>query len=122
VSRDRNILLLNFLVLHNCIMSLSYCVIYGELWLQLVEMCCLSEPGYHHYLEGVMHKYGTIMRVWVGPHLFVALTEPKYVEVSKLALALWTKQKRQSYIELHCNRSVALRFKMQLLPRDVRLG
>jgi hypothetical protein len=56
--------------------------------LQLVEMFCLSEPEYHNYLEGIVHKYGSIARLWVGPYLFVGLTGAKYVEVSKLALAL----------------------------------
>jgi hypothetical protein len=61
---------------------------YGELWLQLVELFCLSEPGYHDSVEGIIQKYGTIARVWLGPYLFVGLAEAKYVEVSKLALAL----------------------------------
>jgi hypothetical protein len=54
--------------------------------LQLVEIFCLSEPGYHELAERIIHKYGTIARLWVGSHLFVALTEAKYVEVSKVAL------------------------------------
>jgi hypothetical protein len=33
-------------------------------------------------------KYGTIARLWFGPYLAVFLTEAKYVEVSKLALAV----------------------------------
>jgi len=56
--------------------------------LQLVEILCLSEPGFHDYLEGNMRKYGSIARVWVGPYLLVGLAETKYVEVSKVALAL----------------------------------
>ena len=86
LSRELNISF--FVVLHNCILTLLYCVIYGELWLQLVEMYCLYEPGYHDFVEGIVHKYGSIARVWVGPCLIVALSDAKYVEVSKLALAL----------------------------------
>ena len=56
--------------------------------MQLAEWCCLSEPGYHGFLEDLTHKHGTIARLWVGPQLTVVLAEAKYVEVSKLALAL----------------------------------
>jgi len=80
--------MLLFAVLHNCLLTLLNYVIYGELWLQLVEMCCLYEPGYHDFVEGIVHKYGSITRVWVGPILIVALSDAKFVEVSKLALAL----------------------------------
>ena len=54
----------------------------------MVELCCLYEPGYIDFLERLNEKHGTIARVWVGPYLAVILTEPKYVEVSKLALAV----------------------------------
>ena len=56
--------------------------------LQLLELFCLSEPGYHDYVEELMHKYGTIVRVWAGSYLLVGLAEAKYVEVSEVALAL----------------------------------
>jgi hypothetical protein len=52
----------------------------------MVEMFCLSEPGYHDYMEILTHKYGSIARFWNGPYLGVILTEAKYVEVSKVAL------------------------------------
>jgi hypothetical protein len=61
---------------------------YGELWLQLVEMFCLSESGNVKFLMEFINTYGTIARVWIGPYLAVALTEAKYVEVSEVALAL----------------------------------
>jgi hypothetical protein len=80
--------LLNVWVLHNYILIGLYSVIYGELCLQLVELCCLSEIGYHLFVEEFLHKYGTIARLWIGPYLAVFLTEAKYVEVSKVALAL----------------------------------
>jgi hypothetical protein len=51
-------------------------------WLNCVV--CLSEPGYHEYVKALVDKHGTIARVWVGPYLAVFLTEPKYLEVSKL--------------------------------------
>jgi hypothetical protein len=35
-------------------------------------------------LEAV-EKYGTIFRLWVGPYLYVAVSEAKYVEVRKMA-------------------------------------
>jgi hypothetical protein len=38
-------------------------------------------------MEGFIHKYGSIARLWIGPYVGVALTEAKYVEVSKLVLA-----------------------------------
>ena len=63
-------------------------MIYEELWVQLFELCCLSAPGNHAYIEALIHKHGTIARMWVGPHLVVVLAETKYVEVSNLALAL----------------------------------
>ena len=72
----------------NYVLTLLYYVIYGELWVQLVELYCLSEPGYVDFTEGLINKYGPIVRVWAGPYLGVVLTEAKYVEVSKLALAL----------------------------------
>jgi len=56
--------------------------------LQLVEIFCLSELGYHVYLKGWMHKYGTIAKVWIGPLLLVGLADAKYVEVSEVTLAL----------------------------------
>ena len=56
--------------------------------MQLFELCCLSETGMHAYMEALIHKHGTIVRLWVGPHLGVVLAETKYVEVSNLALAL----------------------------------
>jgi hypothetical protein len=49
---------------------------------------CLSEPGSYDYAEELIAKYGSIMRVWFGPRLVVALTDAKLVEVSKLALAV----------------------------------
>ena len=55
---------------------------------QLVELCCLSEPGYADFILQYIHKYGTIARLWIGPNLNVMLTEAKYVEVSEVALAL----------------------------------
>jgi hypothetical protein len=82
------VLLLNIWVIHNYVLALLYCVMYGELWLQLIELCCLSDPEYHEFMEGFVHKYGTIARLWIGPYLCVVLTEAKYVEVSKVALAL----------------------------------
>jgi hypothetical protein len=66
------------------ILTLLYYVAYGEMWVQLVELCCLSEPGYHEYLKALIEKHGTIARLWVGPYLGVFLTEAKYLEVSKL--------------------------------------
>jgi cell division septation protein DedD len=51
-------------------------------------MCCLSEPGYHEFVEALTQKHGTIARLWTGPYLTVVLAETKYVEVSKLTLAL----------------------------------
>ena len=62
-----------------------------NLWrtvVQLVEIYCLSEPGYHHYMEGIMQKYGPIARLWIGPYLGVFLAEAKYVEVSEVAVAV----------------------------------
>jgi len=56
--------------------------------MQLVELCCLSEPGYVDLFGQTLLKYGTIVRVWIGPYLGVLLTDAKYVEVSKMALAL----------------------------------
>ena len=56
--------------------------------MQHVEMCCLSEPEYHAYVEALTHKHGTIVRVWNGSHLSVVVAEAKYVEVSNLALAI----------------------------------
>jgi len=55
---------------------------------QLVELCCLSEPGYVEFLLEFLRKYGTIARLWIGPYLSVMLTEAKYVEVSEVALTL----------------------------------
>jgi hypothetical protein len=49
---------------------------------------CLSEPGYTEFLFEFVHKYGTIVRMWIGPYLGVFLIEAKYVEVSKLLLAI----------------------------------
>jgi len=69
-------------------MTLLYCVIYGELWVQLVELCCLYETGNIEFVRELTNTYGTIARVWVGPYLAVALTEAKYVEVSKVELAV----------------------------------
>jgi hypothetical protein len=57
-------------------------------WLQLVELCFLSEPGNIEFLRELVTRYGSIARVWIGPYLGVALTEANYVEVSKLALVL----------------------------------
>jgi hypothetical protein len=79
--------LLNIWVLHNYVLTLLYSVIYGEMWLQFVELCSLSDPDYHEFAEGFVHKYGTIARLWIGPYLVVFLTEAN-VEVSKVALAL----------------------------------
>jgi len=55
---------------------------------QLVEIYCLSEPGFHDLMEGIMHKYGPIARLWIGPYLGVFLAEAKYVEVSEVAVAV----------------------------------
>ena len=55
---------------------------------QLVDLCCLSEPGYVDFILEYIHKYGTISRLWIGPYLSVTLTEAKYVEVSEVPLAL----------------------------------
>jgi len=84
----RNILLYNLWLIRNYVLTLLYCVIYGELWVQLVELYCLSEPGYVDLTVELIRKYGPIFRIWVGPYLAVVLTEAKYVEMSKLALAL----------------------------------
>ena len=84
----RNILLYNLWLIRNYVLTLLYCVIYGELWVQLVELYCLSEPGYVDFANGLIDKYGPIVRIWFGPYLAVLLTETKYVEVSKLALAI----------------------------------
>jgi len=67
---------------------LLYYFIYGERLLQLVERCCISSPGHVEFLLDLPNTYGTIARVWIGPYLVVVLTEAKYVEVSKVALAL----------------------------------
>ena len=56
--------------------------------MQLVELCCLSEPGNAEFCVELVNTYGTISRVWIGPHLSVILAEAKYVEVSELTLAL----------------------------------
>ena len=88
LSRELNILLLNLWVLLNCIMTLLYYVIYGELWIHLVELCCPSVPGNTEFMRELINTYGTIARVWIGPHLGVLLAEAKYVEVSELTLAL----------------------------------
>ena len=82
------ILLFNLWVIRNYVLTLLYCVIYGELWVQLVELYCLSEPGYVDFVDALINKYGPIVKLWIGPHLGVLLTETKYVEVSKLALTL----------------------------------
>jgi hypothetical protein len=55
---------------------------------QLVELCCLSEPGFQEYEKAVVDKYGCIARVWIGPYLDVLLTNAKYMEVSKLTVAV----------------------------------
>jgi len=81
-------LLFNLWVIRNYVVTLLYCVIYAEMWVQLVELFCLSEPGYVEFFEGLILQYGTILRLWMGPYLGVILTEAKYAEVSKLALAL----------------------------------
>ena len=73
------------MVIRNYVLTLLYCVIYGELWVQLVELYCLSEPGYADRFEGIIRKCGTIVTVWVGPYLAVVLTHANCVEVSKLA-------------------------------------
>jgi len=57
-------------------------------WVQLVQLFCLSQPGYHEYIEALTHKHGTIARIWIGSHLTVFLAEAKYVEVSEVASAL----------------------------------
>jgi len=88
IKLTSNYFLFNLLVIRNYILILLYCVIYGDLIVQLVELYCLSEPGYVDFTEGLINKYGPIVRVWAGPYLGVVLTEAKYVEVSKLALAL----------------------------------
>jgi len=88
MARKLYILLLNLWTLLNCIMTLLYYFIYGERWLQLVKLCCLSEPGNVEFFINLSRTYGPIARVWIGPYLAVILTEPKYVEVSMVALAL----------------------------------
>ena len=88
LGRGLNILLLNLWILHNCIMTLLYCVIYGELWLQLVELCCLYETGNMEFLKELINTYGAITRFWIGPYLAVVLTEAKYLEVSVVDLAV----------------------------------
>ena len=72
-------------VIINYVLTLLYCVIYGEMWVHLVDLYCLFEPGYVDCFVGILHKYGSITRMWVGPNLGVILTEAKYVEVSKPA-------------------------------------
>ena len=62
--------------------------IFVDLLVQLVELCCLSEPGYHEFVQAFINKHGTIARLWIGPYLCIFLSEAKYVEVSKLALGL----------------------------------
>jgi hypothetical protein len=47
----------------------------------------LSKPGYIDFVLGLNQKYGSIVKVWIGPYLAVVLTEAKYVEVSKMVLA-----------------------------------
>jgi hypothetical protein len=54
---------------------------------QLLEPFCLSEPAYVDYFPGLHQKYGTITKFWIGPYLVVGLSDAKYVEVSKMALA-----------------------------------
>jgi hypothetical protein len=54
---------------------------------QLFATFCLYEPGNLDFVLGLQQKYGTIVRVWAGPYVAVALGEAKYVEVSKMALA-----------------------------------
>jgi hypothetical protein len=39
------------------------------------------------FILEINKKYGNIAKFWIGPYLAVALTEAKYVEVSKMALA-----------------------------------
>jgi len=56
--------------------------------LQLVELCCLSETGNIKFLRELINTYGSIARMWIGPYLAVVLTEAKYLEVSKVSLAL----------------------------------
>jgi len=69
-------------------MTLLYCVIYGELWLQLVELCCLYETGNMEFLRELINTYGTIARFLIGPYLAVVLREEKYLEVSEVDLTL----------------------------------
>ena len=66
--------------------------------MQIVEMCCLSQPAHYDSVLECERKYGSIFRLWFGPYLAVVLTEAKYVEVSKLVLAVWAKHKRQNVI------------------------
>ena len=56
--------------------------------MQVVKLCCLSQPGQFDSVLECVRKYGTIVRLWFGPYLAVVLTEAKYVEVSKLVLAV----------------------------------
>ena len=56
--------------------------------MQIVEMCCLSQPAHYDSVLECERKYGSIFRLWFGPYLAVVLTEAKYVEVSKLVLAV----------------------------------
>jgi hypothetical protein len=46
------------------------------------------ETGIHEFMETLTHRYGTIVRVWIGPYLAVALSETEYVEVSEVELAV----------------------------------
>jgi len=102
VSRDWNVMLLNLWVIRNYILTLLHYVIDGELWCSWLKLCCLSEPGNVEFWQELINTYGTISRVWIGPNLAVFLAEAKYVEVSKLALALWTKQQWKNII-LNCD-------------------
>ena len=95
VGRALNILLVNWWLLNNCILHWKIWLISEELWVQHVELCCMSEPGYHAYVEELTHKHGTIAGLWISPHLTLVVAEAMYVEVSNLALAVWTKQHRQ---------------------------
>jgi hypothetical protein len=64
------------LIMENC----------GCSWLNCVV--CLSEPGYHEHLKEFTDKHGPIARLWIGPYLCVTLADAKYVEVSKLTVAV----------------------------------
>jgi hypothetical protein len=69
----------------------------------VVEMFCLSEPGYHDHVEGLLNKYGSIVRMWAGPYLFIGVAEANYVEVSK-----HFEQRKNDKVTFNCGVTVRL--------------